>query len=255
MSFDRAADFYDATRALPSDVHARLTAILAAELAPRGPCLEIGVGTGRIALPLAAGGVALVGVDIAAKMLRRLVDNAGGRRPFPLCVSDVTALPFAGAGFGAVLASHVLHLVGDWRVTVDEAVRVLRPGAVFLVDFGGAPLAPWHEPTLAVLKDHGVVRRRPGMSEPGPVAEHLAGRAVARPLAPLTMTVERTLAQDLDDWAAQRHSWTWSVSPTHIAAAVVGVRRWASDSGWPLDRRVELQRTIQWWAFDLVGSA
>ncbi len=251
MSFDRAADFYDATRSLPPDVHDRLTSILATELTPRGRCLEIGVGTGRIALPLVAEGVDLVGLDIAPKMLRRLVDNAGGRRPFPLCVADITALPFADQRFGAVFASHVLHLVVDWRATVDEAVRVLRPGAVLLVDFGGGPSAPWGEPTNAVMRAHGVVRVRPGVSFPEPVAEHLSGRAVARPLPPLTMTVERTLGQDLAEWQRQLHSWTWSASPDQMATACDAVRRWAADNGWPLDRPVELERTIQWWAFDI----
>jgi ubiquinone/menaquinone biosynthesis C-methylase UbiE len=254
MSFDRAADFYDATRALPSEVHTRLTAVLAAEVAGRGPCLEIGVGTGRIALPLVAEGVVLVGVDIAPMMLRRLAHNAGGHPPFPLCVADVTALPFSGGRYGAVLASHVLHLLVGWGAAVDEAVRVLRPGGVFLVDFGGAPAAPWHEATEAVLKENGVTRRRPGTSDPAEVARHLTGRARCRPLEPLTMTVERTLAQDLADWEGQRHSWTWSLGPEQIAAAALGVRRWASENGWPLDRRVELLRTIQWWAFDVVGA-
>jgi ubiquinone/menaquinone biosynthesis C-methylase UbiE len=254
MSFDRAADFYDATRALPDDVHARLTALLAAELAGRGAALEIGVGTGRIALPLVAAGIDLVGVDIAAKMLRRLVDNAGGRAPFPLCVGDVTALPFADRSFGAVVASHVLHLVSAWRATVDEAVRVMHPGGVFLVDFGGTPPAPWHEATTAVLRAHGVVRRRPGVSDVAPVQRYLAGRAGARALPPLDMMVTRTLAQDLDDWEARRHSWTWLLSPEQVVTALTSVRQWAAETGWPLERRVEFPRTIQWWAFD-IGTA
>lgn len=250
-SFDRAADFYDATRALPSDVHAGITAMLLTELSGRGTCLEIGVGTGRIALPLLAADVPLVGVDISPKMLRRLVDNADRR--CALAVADVTALPFTAAAFGAVLASHVLHLIGDWRAAVDEAVRVLGPGAVLLVDFGGHPEAPWHRPTDAVMKAHGVARLRPGMSVPGPVEEHLRGRAVSRPLPSLTMPVHRTLAEDVADLEAQRQSWMWSASPDQITAAAAGVRRWAADNRWPLDRRVELQRVIQWWAFDITG--
>jgi hypothetical protein len=85
------------------------------------------------------------------------------------------------------------------------------------------------------------------------VERHLGGRAVARPLAAVTMTVERSLAQDLDAWASQLHSWTWSSSPEQIAAAVDGARRWAADNAWSLDRRVELERSIQWWAFDLTS--
>jgi SAM-dependent methyltransferase len=251
MSFDRVADHYDATRGLPSDVAARLTAMLVAELAGRGRCLEIGVGTGRIALPLAAQGVELVGVDIAPRMLHRLVENSGGHPPVALCVADVTALPLAAGRFGAALASHVLHLIVDWRGAVDEVVRVLGPGAVFLVDFGGHPRAPWDGAAEIVMREQGVVRVRPGMSVPGPVEEHLSARARARPLAPLTMTVSRTLAQDLSEWEGQIHAWTWSADPAQMAAACAGVRRWASENRWPLDWEVVLERTIQWWAFDI----
>jgi SAM-dependent methyltransferase len=255
MSFDRAADFYDATRGLPPEVQRRLTALLVEELGPRGTVLEIGVGTGRIALPLAGAGLPLVGVDIAPLMLQRLVDNAGGRRPFALAVADVTALPFGPGRFGAVLASHLLHLVPDWKATVDEALRVLAPGAVFLVDFGRGPPAPWHASMAVVLKKHGMVLARPGMSDPGPVADHLRGRAVGRPLAPVTMTVERTLAQDLADWEGRIHSWAWAAGDDQIAAAVAEARQWAADNRWPLDRAAQLERTIQWWAFDPVAPA
>ena len=129
VNFDRAADYYDTTRALPADSMDDLTALLAAELGGRQPGLEIGVGTGRIARPLSEGGVTLAGMDLSAGMLGRLIANAGGAPPFPLVRADATRLPFAAGSFGAVLAVHVLHLIPDWRVAVDESLRVLRPGA------------------------------------------------------------------------------------------------------------------------------
>lgn len=135
VNFDRAAGYYDATRALPAAAMAELTGVLAAELAGRQPSLEIGVGTGRFALPLRAAGVAMAGTDISAAMLRRLAANAGGRSPLPLAQADATRLPFAAGTFGSVLAVHVLHLIPDWRVAVDEAARVLRPGGALVASF------------------------------------------------------------------------------------------------------------------------
>jgi ubiquinone/menaquinone biosynthesis C-methylase UbiE len=84
VNFDRAAAYYDATRALPAGTMDRLTAMLAAELGGRQPCLEVGVGTGRIALPLRRRGITLAGIDISGAMLRRVAVNAGGRSPVPL---------------------------------------------------------------------------------------------------------------------------------------------------------------------------
>ena len=47
-------------------------------------------------------------------------------------MADMTALPFPDASFDVVVAVHVFHLVRAWRQAVDEVLRVLRPGGVFL---------------------------------------------------------------------------------------------------------------------------
>src|SRR5262245_57388035 len=108
------------------------------ELRDRPPCLEIGVGTGRLALPLAATGIRMVGADLSAAMLAKLVQKAEGRPGVELVRGDATRLPFRDAVFGSALAVHVLHLITAWRTAAAELVRVVRPGGVILVDVGGA---------------------------------------------------------------------------------------------------------------------
>src|SRR5262245_20433845 len=78
VSFDRAAEFYDQTRALPAAALDGVVDLLGAELEGRGRCLEIGVGTGRIALPLSGAGVPMAGVDVSAQMVARLLEKSGG---------------------------------------------------------------------------------------------------------------------------------------------------------------------------------
>src|SRR6476619_7843743 len=51
---------------------------LLAELAGNGAALELGVGTGRIALPLIARGVPVHGVDLSEEMVARLRAKPGG---------------------------------------------------------------------------------------------------------------------------------------------------------------------------------
>ena len=131
-SFDRAAPFYDQTRGLPPAAVAQVTDLLAEELAGRGRCLEIGVGTGRIAWPLHEAGVELVGVDLARAMMAVLIEKAGGAMPFPLVQADATALPLRSGSCGAGLASHVFHLIPDWPAALAELVRVVRPGGLVL---------------------------------------------------------------------------------------------------------------------------
>ncbi|MGW0505706.1 class I SAM-dependent DNA methyltransferase [Micromonospora sp. NPDC003241] len=49
-----------------------------ADLAEGGPVLELGVGTGRVAIPLAARGLAVTGVDSSTAMLKTLAGKPGG---------------------------------------------------------------------------------------------------------------------------------------------------------------------------------
>jgi SAM-dependent methyltransferase len=260
LNFDRAAGYYDATRALPADTMAGLTAVLSAELAGRQPCLEIGVGTGRIALPLRERGIALAGTDISVAMLRKLVANAEGV-PFPLMRADATRLPVAAGTFGSVLAVHVLHLIPQWRVAVDEALRVLRPGGALIASFGGggssgrqardpAEAVPWREPVQEVLRRRGLVRIRRGATDADEVARYVSGRARPRPLPPVTVVETRTLRQSVDSLEAQILSWTWPYSQEQVRAAGSDIRAWAAREDFPLDREHTVRSELRWWAFD-----
>ncbi|PZS19699.1 MAG: hypothetical protein DLM54_06510 [Acidimicrobiales bacterium] len=253
-SFDRAADLYDRTRALPPEASEAVTAVLVEELVGRQPALEVGVGTGRIAHPLRQRGMELVGIDVAPAMLERLAAKSKGRVSLPLVVGDAAQLPLAHCCFGAVLFSHVLHLLPGWKAVVDEAIRVTRPGGVLLVDFGGGAVAPWSEQTDEILRQHGVLHERPGVSDAVDIESHLAGRARLRPLEPVPTGFTRSLAMDIRDWENQIHSWTWSYPAEQLAEACRGVQTWAEVEGLPLNRQVKIEWVIQWWAFDLQPS-
>ena len=84
--------------------------------------MEIGVGTGRIAVPLWDAGVTMTGVDLSEAMLAKLVAKTGGRVPFPIALADATQLPFKDQRFGSGIACHVLHLIPDWRRALADLV-------------------------------------------------------------------------------------------------------------------------------------
>lgn len=250
VSFDRAAGYYDATRGLPGQVVKEVADVLSSELAASQLCLEIGVGTGRIALPLARRGIELIGADLAPAMLSRLVANAGGTPLFPLLTADAAALPLGDASMDAVLGCHVLHLIRDWQPVVDEVGRVLRPGGVLLLDFGGPTPAPWSEDCAEVLARHGVSRIRPGVSSPEPVSRYLGPRARRRALRPVRFSEEASLVEDLEMWENQLLAWTWPYSPSQMRGACDEIRAVAASRGWAMDAKVRLEAVIQWWAFD-----
>ena len=73
---DRIAGEYDDWVA--DLVETEATVALLADLARRGPALELGIGTGRIAIPLARRGIAVHGIDASAAMVGKLRAKPGG---------------------------------------------------------------------------------------------------------------------------------------------------------------------------------
>ncbi len=82
---DRIADVYDDWQATRLDTEA--TVAVLAELAGRGPVLELGIGTGRIALPLAERGIPIQGIDASAAMVEKLLTKPGGEA-IPVAMGD-----------------------------------------------------------------------------------------------------------------------------------------------------------------------
>src|SRR5690242_12094658 len=79
------ADFYDELPTHPAD--ADVAARFLADLAEGGLALELGIGTGRLALPLAEHGVAVSRIDASAAMVARLRAKPGGAE-IPVAIGD-----------------------------------------------------------------------------------------------------------------------------------------------------------------------
>ena len=95
--------------------------------------VDIGVGTGRAALPLVADGYRVTGIDSSQAMLdetRRLAAGA----PISLKVGDVAALPCADNSFDCAVALNVLVHFPNWRESLLEWKRVVRPGGRMVFD-------------------------------------------------------------------------------------------------------------------------
>src|SRR6266581_5497761 len=94
---DRWAEVYD-------DWHGDARAIAAgeeiaealADLAGSGPALELGIGTGRVALPLAARGIEVQGIDASEDMVAKLRAKPGGDA-IPVVVGDFADVPVEGS--------------------------------------------------------------------------------------------------------------------------------------------------------------
>jgi ubiquinone/menaquinone biosynthesis C-methylase UbiE len=134
------SDFYLRVHASaePRD-EARLQAVAAAGLArcpEGGALLDVACGFGRHAVPLAAAGYAVTGVDRSRSLLEEARRRAGG--PSPVFVeADYRELPFADGSFDAALNLYTsLGYLGDEEDTrvLGEIARVLRPGGRLVVE-------------------------------------------------------------------------------------------------------------------------
>jgi SAM-dependent methyltransferase len=109
---------------------------LLADLAGGAPALEFGIGTGRVALPLAARGVPVSGIDLSRAMVERLRRKPGGDQ-VEVVIGDFACSQVPG-DFSLVYV--VFNTIGNLTSQADQvgcfrnAARHLRPGGRFVVE-------------------------------------------------------------------------------------------------------------------------
>jgi ubiquinone/menaquinone biosynthesis C-methylase UbiE len=205
---------------------------LSDELAGRAPCLEVGVGTGRIALPLARAGVSMVGLDTSRPMLAKLLEKSGGAPPFPLVQADAVHMPWRTDAFGAAIACHVLHLIPKWGDVLTEVARIVRRRGPFMVSFG-EPGSEWmravNERFAAAA---GLPDRRAGAQNADEVAGALTTMGARVRALPTIEDVRRiSVRRTIADLEAGLYSNTWSASAeTRGRAARDAMSRFRSSS-------------------------
>jgi SAM-dependent methyltransferase len=160
-TYDESADVFE-----PGAVNA--TVGLLAELAGAGRALELGIGTGRIALPLASRGVPVHGIDLSSAMVARLRAKAGGEAggavvggeaigvTIGVTIGDFATTRVAGT-FSLVylVFNTIMNLITqDAQVACfRNAAAHLEPGGCFLIEVRvpelrrlppGQDILPWH---------------------------------------------------------------------------------------------------------------
>ena len=127
--------YYDLITHMPMwrGVHRRMVAGVLDQGVTQGMCLDLGTGPGRVALEIARQrpGLRMVGLDLAAHMIRRANTRAGAAQA--ICRSlwsqaDAHLLPFADGSFDLVISTFALHHWEDPLRIFGEISRVLAPG-------------------------------------------------------------------------------------------------------------------------------
>ena len=134
---ERVAARYDESSAEMFDPAAVEPAVdFLAELAGSGRALELGIGTGRIALPLAQRGVPVSGIDLSNAMVARLREKPGGE-DIPVTIGDFSTATVDGTFSVAYLVFNTISNLltqAEQVACFRNAARHLTPGGRFVVE-------------------------------------------------------------------------------------------------------------------------
>jgi SAM-dependent methyltransferase len=133
---ERVAATYDGTSGVFGPGTVEATAGVLAELARGGRALELAIGTGRIALPLARRGVEVHGIELSRAMVARLRAKPGGE-DIPVAIGDMATVTMDGT-FSLVylVFNTIMNLTSqDAQVACfGNAARHLEPGDCFVIE-------------------------------------------------------------------------------------------------------------------------
>jgi SAM-dependent methyltransferase len=226
LTFDRAADFYDATRGFPQQEIPHVAALIAktGQFTPKSRVLEIGVGTGRIAIPTAPYVGKYIGIDLSLPMMERL-HTKQTNEPIRLIQGDATQLPFATGSMEAVIAVHVFHLIPGWQSALDEVKRILRAGAPLLHGWGGSDAISRliHEAQERTLPGAG---RRPGIAAErrATFLEELGWQRVGD-IAVHHYIQHKTPQSEVDEVRRRSSSRTWALTDEQLEVYVAAAQQ------------------------------
>jgi SAM-dependent methyltransferase len=215
---DRIAGFYDEHyAALPSD-HPMIETL--ARLAGDGCALELGIGTGRVALPLASRGVLVHGIDASATMVARLRAKPGGDA-IPVTIGDFADIAVADR-YSLIYAVFNTFFA---LMSQDDQVRCIASCAAHL-DEGGAFLVEAFYPDLTryargqnvSAADVGVDHVSLEITRHDPVQQHVSSQHI------------RLTTNGLEMYPVNlRYAWPTEID---LMARLAGLRLESRSGGW-----------------------
>ncbi|MFD1423892.1 ubiquinone/menaquinone biosynthesis C-methylase UbiE [Laceyella sacchari] len=238
-NFDSIAHLYDETRQYPEFVYENIFKLIEAlgQLdSKEAKICEVGVGTGRMAIPFIKKGYAYTGIDISNNMLSKFKDkiaNIDHINQVEVFQADATHLPFENSRFDMVWGTKVLRHISNWKGVLQEAKRVLKENGVFLHGEEYWVVAP---PTVKVRRqwekfifEQNERPNRPfGVTDDHEIAKYLeeiGGKS--RILTLSTWPVHETFLQKIEHFATRAGSSTFGISDEALENSVEKLKQWA----------------------------
>ena len=229
LSFDGIARLYDETRVADNTCFNSVLDYIASRFPPGDypHVFEPGIGTGRIAIPLAQRGYKVTGVDIAPHMLgalsRRLEEL---HQPLDIFFeeADTTALSYRDGVFDAAIIVHLFYFIPDWKRAVDEISRVVKPdGPLLLMNTGlGTEVPLLTKRYKELCSEKGFETHYIGATSTKYVVDHLAGAGFETETisGPWQWTVRQSLDQAMYYFRYRAYSYT-TFAPDSVHLSVI----------------------------------
>jgi len=220
------ADVYDDWYGTVSDVEATVAGV--SVLADGGPVLELGVGTGRLAIPIAAAGLEVVGIDASPAMLARLAEKPGADAVRTI-EADMAAPPVEAGHFAVAFAAF-----NTWFNLTDEAAQrrcvasltaALRPGGCVAIEAFVPPPDGLNDGGVSV-RSITANRAVMSVSQHDAIAQRIQGQHIDISAAGIVMrpwVLHYRTPEELDSlfaehgFALERRSADWSGGPLGTA--------------------------------------
>ena len=120
---------------------------LLSEFALPGRTLELAISTGRVALPMAARGCRIEGIEASPLMVEKLREKPGGQ-DIPVTVGDMSEVRAEGDFDFIFLIFNTLYNLTSQAAQVKcfrNAVAMLAPGGAFLIEAFVPDLSQFHD--------------------------------------------------------------------------------------------------------------
>ena len=150
------------------------------ELAGRGPVLELGIGTGRFALPLQERGLIVHGIDASAAMVEQLRAKPGGDR-VKVTFGDFEAADTPGEFSLVYVVFNTFYALLSQEAQVrcfENVARRLAPGGVFLIEAFVPALARYTGGQVVNATEVTAERAILDISRHDPVRQYVTGQQV-----------------------------------------------------------------------------
>ncbi len=251
INYNRNAGVYDKRHGeeIAPEIAARVIHI--AGLSAGDSQLDLASGTGRGCLAFARQGLRVTATDVSADMLARLSEKAAGL-DVSTHVIKAGALPFENGSFDAVSISRALYLIEDWQNVISEAARVLKPGGVFIHEWGSGSETDVYGLIRGHLRD---LLLRAGVEQifhPGARTEAQVEAEIfvhgfkSIGAAETGQGISITPREFIDKIINRECSYLWDVSDEIAAPAMEKVWTFARDEFGDLDQKIFMPEN-SWW--------